>query len=408
MTGPALEVCSARTAAALPVAKERVRIVVSVAGDSTEGSGSSAVLSWRSTAVLFCDAAGAVPGLDANAGRGRLTLRVDSVTTREFCRAMQQWSRVQSVIPALRNVSGLPASVGSQVIFPETEQIPDLWTASARVPSLEAPIGVSRHGAEGLSLGDEHPHMLIAGTTGCGKSEVLRTLVAALACRYSPERLEFLFVDFKGGAALSPLTGLPHRSTLLTDLAPEDVRRALEFLRSELRRRERLLAGLGLSDFQSLLTTTPASRELEFRELVVVVDEVKMLADAFSTAGDELAKIATVGRSWGFIWSWRLSAPRERSPRTCAPTSLRPCVSECVPSRIPRISSGRLWPRVFRRRHRAERSSILGTAHPWKFKRPSSRRARRPRWMRCASGSLDGSLRTIRSAGRVWPTVGRT
>lgn len=329
VTGPALEVCSARTAAALPVAKERVRIVVSVAGDSTEGSGSSAVLSWRSTAVLFCDAAGAVPGLDASAGRGRLTLRVDSVTTREFCRAMQQWSRVQSVIPALRNVSGLPASVGSQVIFPETEQIPDLWTASARVPSLEAPIGVSRHGAEGLSLGDEHPHMLIAGTTGCGKSEVLRTLVAALACRYSPERLEFLFVDFKGGAALSPLTGLPHRSTLLTDLAPEDVRRALEFLRSELRRRERLLAGLGLSDFQSLLTTTPASRELEFRELVVVVDEVKMLADAFSTAGDELAKIATVGRSLGI----HLVLATQR-PQGAVPADVRANITQAMCLRV--------------------------------------------------------------------------
>ena len=329
VTGPALEVYSVQTAAVTPTTEDRVRLVVTVTGDSSESHGPGAVLSWDSTATLTCDVVDAVPGLDASAGRDRIELRVDSVTSAVFDLAMQQWSRVQAAIPSLRDISGLPESVGSELVLPEPFRIPQLWSATARLPALEAAIGVSRHGVESLTLGDEQPHLLIAGTTGCGKSEVLRTLVASLACRYSPERLEFLFVDFKGGAALSPLTGLPHRSTLLTDLAPEDVRRALEFLRAELRRRERVLAERGLSDIHGLLGTTPASEPLAFRELVVVVDEVKMLVDAFSTAGEELAKIATVGRSLGI----HLVLATQR-PQGAIPADVRANVTQALCLRV--------------------------------------------------------------------------
>lgn len=327
--GPALEIYSARTAALIPVTRERVRLVVSVPGERTDTTAGGAVLGWDRAAVIACDVPGAVPGLDASAGRDRLTLCADGVTALIFARAMQQWSRVQTTVPSLRDVSGLPRTVGSHVILPEPDQIPDVWAATARLPFLSAAIGLSRRGAEELSLGDEHPHVLIAGTTGCGKSEVLRTFVASLACRFSPERLEFLFVDFKGGAALAPLSGLPHRCTLLTDLAPEDVRRALEFLRAELRRRERILSEHGLSDFQRLLHRARADEPLVFRELVVVVDEVKMLVDAFPAAGSELARIATVGRSLGI----HLVLATQR-PQGAVPTDVRANVTQAVCLRV--------------------------------------------------------------------------
>ena len=329
VTGPALEVYSARSATAIPSAEGRVRIVISVAGDRTEGDSSGAVLSWDATATLACDVEEAVPGLDASTGSNRLELSVDTVSSAVFGRSMQQWSRAQAAIPSLRHAAGLPSSLGSEPVLPEPSKIPEQWAANARLPSLVAAIGVSHHGVESLALGDEHPHLLIAGTTGCGKSEVLRTLVAALACRYPPDRLEFLLVDFKGGAALAPLTGLPQRSTLLTDLAAADVQRALEFLRSERRRRERLLAQHGLSDFHQLLHTTPDTEPLVSRELVVVVDEVKMLVDAFSSAGDELAKIATVGRSLGI----HLVLATQR-PQGAIPADVRANVTQSMCLRV--------------------------------------------------------------------------
>ncbi len=46
------------------------------------------------------------------------------------------------------------------------------------------------------------PHWLLGGTTGAGKSQLLRSLVLSAALRYSPERLGLILVDFKGSAGL--------------------------------------------------------------------------------------------------------------------------------------------------------------------------------------------------------------
>ena len=329
ITGPALEIYTARTAAQIPSSPERIRLVVSVAGDPIDAGHGGAVLTWEATAILVCAVPDTVPGFDAGAGRDALALHLDSVSTEVFTRAMRQWSWLQSALPALQSGSELPHSVGSHAILPEPAQIPGLWAGSARRGTLTSPIGLSRHGTESIGLGDEHPHVLIVGTTGCGKSELLRTLVASLACRFPPERLEFLLVDFKGGAGLSPLTGLPHRSTLLTDLTPEDVRRALEFLRAELRRRERILSQHRVPDFRYLLSGTPVDEPLPFRELVVVVDEVKMLVDAFTSAGEELAKVATVGRSLGI----HLVLATQR-PQGAIPADVRANVTQSLCLRV--------------------------------------------------------------------------
>ena len=56
-------------------------------------------------------------------------------------------------------------------------------------------------GAFTLDLVKDGPHGLVGGTTGSGKSEFLRSLVAGLAAHHDPSRLNFILVDFKGGAA---------------------------------------------------------------------------------------------------------------------------------------------------------------------------------------------------------------
>src|SRR5262249_11247433 len=59
------------------------------------------------------------------------------------------------------------------------------------------------------------PHGLIVGATGSGKSELLRTLVASLAATHSPELLNFVFIDFKGGAAFAEFASLPHAAGMI-------------------------------------------------------------------------------------------------------------------------------------------------------------------------------------------------
>ena len=103
-----------------------------------------------------------------------------------------------------------------------------------------------------LDLRAQGPHALVGGTTGAGKSEFLQAWVLGMAAEYSPDRVTFLFVDYKGGAAFADCVNLPHTVGLVTDLTPHLVRRALTSLRAELHHRELLLGRKGAKDLLEL------------------------------------------------------------------------------------------------------------------------------------------------------------
>ncbi len=300
----ALEVVTPAWAAAAPATPGTLRIIVTA--DPQGAPGDTVVTAGPDGLRLSSRVAHAVPGL-AETGRGtHLEFTPDTVTIDTAEAAIRAWRRAEGGAHG----GPLPRRVGSHELVAahlgptSTALVGTCRGGSAARPqpatstaALTAVFGVSSAGPEVVRLDDENPHLLVAGTTGCGKSEVLRTLVSALAHAFPPDRLEFVFIDFKGGAALAPLTGLPHVTTLLTDLGPDEVRRALAFLRSEVQRREWVLSSLGLNDMAQLLRT--GSDALPLRELVVVVDEARMLTDAFPDAGQQLAVIAAVGRSLG-------------------------------------------------------------------------------------------------------------
>ncbi|WP_404352914.1 FHA domain-containing protein [Phycicoccus jejuensis] len=168
--------------------------------------------------------------------------------------------------------------------------------ATATAPT--ATVGVDAEGSWSLDLHRDGPHVLVGGTTGSGKSELLRTLVTGLALDSSPDDVTLLLVDFKGGAAFGPCVDLPHVVGLVTDLDSHLVDRMLDSLAAELRRREQVLADLGASDID-------AARRLAGHDaaplprLVVVVDEVRALVDAHPDAVGSLVRLAAQGRSLG-------------------------------------------------------------------------------------------------------------
>ena len=104
-----------------------------------------------------------------------------------------------------------------------------------------AVLGSAGDGPFSVDLVADGPHALLAGTTGAGKSELLRTLVASLAVSSSPESLNFVLVDYKGGSAFDACADLPHTVGIVTDLDDHLAKRALSCLEAELRYREQRL-----------------------------------------------------------------------------------------------------------------------------------------------------------------------
>ncbi|MDQ1732883.1 MAG: segregation ATPase FtsK/SpoIIIE, family, partial [Pseudonocardiales bacterium] len=108
----------------------------------------------------------------------------------------------------------------------------DKW-AAATAPCV--PIGVTASGPLSIDLIADGPHVLIAGSTGSGKSELLRSLVTGLAANLPPDALSFVLIDYKGGAAFAACADLPHTAAVVTDLDHHLTKRALISLDAELR-----------------------------------------------------------------------------------------------------------------------------------------------------------------------------
>lgn len=162
--------------------------------------------------------------------------------------------------------------------------------------TLRAIVGQGASQAMTLDLRTQGPHALVGGTTGAGKSEFLQAWVLGIASAHSPDRVTFLFVDYKGGSAFADCVELPHCVGLVTDLSPHLVRRALTSLRAELHYREHLLNRKKAKDLL----------ELEKRQdpecppaLVLVIDEFAALAGEVPEFVDGVVDIAQRGRSLG-------------------------------------------------------------------------------------------------------------
>jgi len=183
------------------------------------------------------------------------------------------------------------------------------WKARGTADELRVPIGVTQGGApveldiKESARNGMGPHGMLVGATGSGKSELLRTLVLALALTHSSEELNFVLVDFKGGATFTGLERLPHTSAVITNLADEDalVSRMQDALHGELVRRQELLraAGSYVSRHEYEQARAGGAALDPLPSLFIVVDEFSELLAAHREFMDLFIMIGRLGRSLG-------------------------------------------------------------------------------------------------------------
>ncbi|MFI7076210.1 type VII secretion protein EccCb [Micromonospora sp. NPDC049903] len=198
---------------------------------------------------------------------------------------------------------------------PMNSEITSRWIGAGDPRLLRAPIGTDGDGhplvldIKESAQGGSGPHGLIVGATGSGKSELLRTLVTGLALTHPPELLSFVLIDFKGGAAFAPLTGLPHVAGLITNLADDAamIDRVLAALMGEQQRRQRMLRDAGnidsVREYQSRRAEGAVGtdgRPLDpLPYLLIVVDEFGELLSGRPDFAELFVQIGRVGRSLG-------------------------------------------------------------------------------------------------------------
>lgn len=146
------------------------------------------------------------------------------------------------------------------------------------------------------------PHGLLIGATGSGKSEVLRTLVLALALTHSPEQLNFVLVDFKGGATFAGMSELPHVSAMISNLESELtlVDRMQDALRGEMVRRQEVLRDAGnyanVTDYEADRIAGKHDGP-PMPALFIILDEFSELLTAKPEFVDLFVAIGRLGRS---------------------------------------------------------------------------------------------------------------
>lgn len=183
------------------------------------------------------------------------------------------------------------------------EDILARWRSADTRVSLAAPLGIALGGKSvALDLVEtaHGPHGLVAGTTGSGKSELLISYILSLACCFSPEDVNFVIIDFKGGGTATQFAGLPHLIGTITNLSDSEMQRSLVSIRAEHRRRQQLFNEAGVSNINSYTTEYRAGRAKQpLPHLIIIADEFAELKAQQPEFMDELISTSRIGRSLG-------------------------------------------------------------------------------------------------------------
>ncbi|HKY83893.1 MAG TPA: FtsK/SpoIIIE domain-containing protein [Anaerolineales bacterium] len=166
---------------------------------------------------------------------------------------------------------------------------------------LRVPIGLmgaNKIRSLGFSADEDGVHGMVAGTTGSGKSELLLTLIAGMAVRYDPTVLNFVLVDYKGGAAFEPFRPLPHVVDIATNLEGNAVERMFIAIKAELDRRGKILKDFNVKHVVEYRKKGYHLKD-PFPHLFIIVDEFAEMVTENPEYKARFDSITRLGRAIG-------------------------------------------------------------------------------------------------------------
>ncbi|MEK1193956.1 type VII secretion protein EccCa [Mycobacterium ulcerans] len=256
--------------------------------------------------------------IDDNAWFFALTDHVSIAEAEEFGQKLAQWRLAE----AYEEIGQRVAHIGARDILayygiddPGNIDFDYLWgsrTDSMGRSRLRAPFGNRSDNGELLFLdmksldeGGDGPHGVMSGTTGSGKSTLVRTVIESLMLGHPPEELQFVLADLKGGSAVKPFAGVPHVSRIITDLEEDQalMERFLDALWGEIARRKAICDSAGVDDAKEYNSVRGRMRArgqdmAPLPMLVVVIDEFYEWFRIMPTAVDVLDSIGRQGRAY--------------------------------------------------------------------------------------------------------------
>ena len=153
------------------------------------------------------------------------------------------------------------------------------------------------------------PHGLIGGSTGSGKSELIISMLLSLVIRYSPEYLNIILIDYKGGGIKESLSygkdTIPHIIAAINNLEPDTFERLIVAIARECKKRQQLfkkLANLAMTSIMNIDEYLEKYKEYgleNIAHLLIVVDEFAELKKENPYVIKELISFSRIGRSLG-------------------------------------------------------------------------------------------------------------
>ncbi len=229
----------------------------------------------------------------------RTRVRVDSIVARERDLALALAApslRIEAPIPGASLVgievpNARPASVTLRGVM-ETDAYKELLEKS----KLALGLGLGSGGEVAVADLARMPHLLIAGSTGSGKSVCMNTVISCMIMQNSPWETRLLLIDPKR-VELTPYNGIPHLITPVV-VEPDVALNCLKGVVREMQDRYKLLEEAGARNIASYNRDLPPEEKMPF--IVVAVDE---LADLMMAAPRDIEhsiiRLAQLGRATG-------------------------------------------------------------------------------------------------------------